>query len=155
MIINKGDWNVANGYSFAFYNGGVGDVLMCEIEKVWGQGVTYPASNFSTKRWYHVVCMADSTGHRNYVNGSLVASNATAIGTVTDTNILRMGAWFSSCPGVCITFDGLIDDRATTASCLRMKSNGCTIWDDDAPSYRMCITGAFSILFPAVYLPHQ
>jgi hypothetical protein len=39
MIINKGDWNVANGYSFAFYNGGVGDVLMCEIGKVWARAL--------------------------------------------------------------------------------------------------------------------
>ncbi len=109
MLVSKGDWNGINSYSFSFYNGGGGDILRCNIGNEWFAGPTYASSNFSVGKWYHVVCMADSKGHRLYVNGNLVASSSLTPTTVTDTAEMDIGELAFS-PGNYSFFTGAIDD---------------------------------------------
>jgi hypothetical protein len=103
-LVMKGNWNSNNSYSLVFYQG----QLRCNIGRVWNAGLTYAASNFTTGQWYHVACRADASGHTLFVNGVPVAANATAAGSVTDTNPLVLG--YNGAAGTVGFFDGLLDD---------------------------------------------
>jgi hypothetical protein len=104
MIYIKGNWNLDNSSTLTLYS----NALRCNLGRPWSQGPSYPASNLKAETWYHIVCTADALGHRLYVNGELVASNALAPTTVSDTSTMYIGSWNGGVGPV----NGLIDDFA-------------------------------------------
>jgi hypothetical protein len=86
-LVSKGNWNGADNYGLEFYQ----DQLRCHVGRIWNEGATYAASNFSANRWYHVACRATGTGHTLFVNGQPVASSGVAAQAVTSTINLTLG----------------------------------------------------------------
>lgn len=90
FIVGKGNWNSNDNYNLVFYNG----ALRCSYGRTWSGAIVYPDSNFKPGRWYHLVCQADASGHRLFVNGVLVQSIATAPSQIpTNTVPITFGAW--------------------------------------------------------------